>query len=321
MGDSHMDCEGARRLTLLLLYDELPESDRLSSQAHISSCAACRLAVAEERRLQAILAERPAADPADVLLERCRRDLALALLALDAEPQPRTPFAARMRSFFTQARLSPAYGLLILACGFLAGVVTLNAAGGRSPRRLAGAPAGARDASRSEAPVESIRSLDSGPGHDQVRVSYDTLQRASLEGTAADPGVRDLLLRTLRDNLNAGLRLQAIDALRAHTDQEPVRRALLETMQSDGNPGARLKAIEALGRRVPGDADIRGAMLAAVQNDRNHGVRVRAIDALARARDPRMLPAMERLAREDPDTYIRMRSGEFVDAMYARSER
>jgi HEAT repeat protein len=62
-------------------------------------------------------------------------------------------------------------------------------------------------------------------------------------------------------------------------------------------------------------------MLAAVQNDRNHGVRVRAIDALSRARDPQMLPTMERLAREDPDTYIRMRSGEFVDAMYARSER
>jgi hypothetical protein len=50
-------------------------------------------------------------------------------------------------------------------------------------------------------------------------------------------------------------------------------------------------------------------------------VRVRAIDLLADAHDEAMLPAMELLAREDPDTYIRMRSTDFVEAMQARVKR
>jgi HEAT repeat protein len=154
-----------------------------------------------------------------------------------------------------------------------------------------------------------------------VRLSYDTLQRGSLEGSAADPEIRALLLSTLEDSQNPGLRLAAIEALRRHVDQEEVRRALVAAMRADDNAGARLKAIEALDQRVPSDPDIRLAMLDAVRQDANPGVRVRAIDLLSSASDPQLLPEMERLSREDPDTYVRMRSGDFVDAMYARNAR
>jgi len=59
------------------------------------------------------------------------------------------------------------------------------------------------------------------------------------------------------------------------------------------------------------------AIVAAMQKDSNPGVRVRAIDTLASRRDRRLLPVMERLSRDDPDAYVRMRSGAFVDALYA----
>jgi hypothetical protein len=50
-------------------------------------------------------------------------------------------------------------------------------------------------------------------------------------------------------------------------------------------------------------------------------VRGQRIDAPVARRDPQILPAMERLSREAPDTYVRMRSGAFVDAMQARNPR
>ena len=173
----------------------------------------------------------------------------------------------------------------------------------------------------SGAPLANLMSLESAPDRDHVRLSYDTLQRGSLEGSADDPAIREFLVRTLRDSLNAGLRLEAIDALRRHTDESEVRRALLETLRGDENTGARLKAIDALHDRVAADPEVRRGILDALETDTNTGVRVSAIDALSRARDPQILPAMERLSREAPDTYVRMRSGAFVDAMQAGNPR
>jgi len=311
-----MNCTTARQAALLLLYGEISDAERAVAQSHVDACDACRLALAEERRLVAILSERQAVEPRDDLLEGCRRDLAR---AIDGRPAPGAAWARNLGRFWSEARLSPAYGLLFLAVGFMAGAVALRTGDMRLARPAPRAAAGPA-AALSETPVASIRSLETAPDRDHVRLSYDTLQRGSLEGTAADPEIRSLLLGTLEDSQNPGLRLAAIEALRRHVDQPEVRRALMAAMRADDNAGARLKAIQALDDRVPSDPEIRNAMLEAVRRDANPGVRVRAIDLLSHALDPQMLPEMERLSREDPDTYVRMRSGDFVDAMYARND-
>ncbi len=208
--------------------------------------------------------------------------------------------------------------MALLVAGFLVGGATLR--GGERDAARRGAPA-ATGGTVSGAPLANLMTLESAPDRDHVRLSYDTLQRGSLEGSADDPAIREMLVRTLRDSLNAGLRLEAIDALRRHTDESVVRRALLDTLRGDENTGARLKAIDALHDRVAADPEVRRGILDALEGDANAGVRVSAIDALSRARDPQILPAMERLSREAPDTYVRMRSGAFVDAMQARNPR
>jgi HEAT repeat protein len=321
-----MDCEAARRTILLHLYGEAPEAERLAAELHAAACASCRTAAAEERRLHALCAERAPLEPSQALLERCRADL---MRALDAEAGA-PPWTARLAQLWRQARLSPAYGLAMLLVGFLAGAVTLRAAPvealrGRASQdaRPAGgaAPAGATDPSGTA--LANVRTLEpaSDPAGGQVRVGVDTLQRASLEGSASDPRIRDLLVRTVRDNLNSGLRLEAIDALRTHAERDDVRQALIDAMRRDENPGARLKALDALASLAPGNPQVSGAIVDLLQKDANPGVRVRAMDTLARGRDPRLLPVMERLSREAPDAYVRMRSGDFVDAMYASGRR
>jgi HEAT repeat protein len=217
------------------------------------------------------------------------------------------------------SRLSPAYGLALAAAGFFAGVVALRLVPTLGAPGAGPAPIGA--AVSPGASVSNILSLESAPDRDHVRLSYDTSQRAQIEGSAADPAIRDLLVATVRDSLNAGLRLEAIEALGRHTENDEVRRTLIGALLADDNAGARLRAIEALHGRMGVDADVRRAMLEAVRSDANPGVRVRAIDLLSAGRDEAMLPAMELLARDNPDTYIRMRSTDFVDAMHARARR
>jgi hypothetical protein len=311
-----MNCDEARRTILLGLYSEVSEAERRGSQTHVAGCEACRLADVEERRLHGMFSERAAAEPADRLLERCRRDLAA---ALDAEPRPRVGFARRATNYLLGSRLSPAYGLALAAAGFFAGVVALRLVPGLGAPGAGPAPLGA--AVSPGAPVANVLALESSPDSDHVRLSYDTSQRSQIEGSAADPAIRGLLVATVRDSLNAGLRLEAIEALARHAEDAEVRRTLLMALQGDDNAGARLLAIEALHEQMERDVEVRQAMLEAVRRDTNPGVRVRAIDLLSAAHDEAMLPAMQRLASEDPDTYIRMRSGDFVQAMQARDRR
>lgn len=315
-----MNCDGVRRSILLQLYGEIDARETFKMETHLSGCGACRDAQAEERRLHAMLQVESSFEPSDDLLDRCRDGLARALDA-EAPPAPAS-WGARLVEMWRLARLSPAYGVAMLAVGFLAGALTLRA-GAPSLPLSAGNESG--DAARLAAmpvrpesvPVNSVRTLEPAAADGEVHVAYDTVQRGSVEGTADDPEIRALLVNTLRDSLNSGLRLEAIDALREHADQAEVRQALLAALRQDENAGARLKALDALAARAPEDSQVRGAIVDAMQKDANPGVRVRAIDTLARGRDPRLLPVMERLSRDDPDAYVRMRSGDFVDALYA----
>jgi len=309
-----MDCETTRAHLLLALYGEVSDLEREFAARHIADCDACRAAEADERRLHSILAERAdaALEPQDELLALCRRDLAE---ALDREPAPRVRFGHRLRSYWMESRLSPAFGMALAAAGFLVGVMALRLAPGLGMTPAGPAPVGA--AAVASPSVANVLSLESAGDGGQVRLSYDTSERQQMEGSVADPQIRALLVATVRDSLNAGFRLEAIGALSQHTAHEDVRAALLDAMRRDANPGARLRAIDALSDRVDSDAAVRQAMLDAVRGDANPGVRVRAIDFLARGRDRALLGEMERLASEDPDAYVRMRSAGFVDAVHA----
>jgi anti-sigma factor RsiW len=135
-----MDCHAARRTLLLDLYGEIATEERRILEVHLGACDECRLAAAGERRLHAILGERIAEEPSDELLDRCRRDLSL---ALEAEPRPLRLFTQRLTAFWGSARLSPAWGLALLIAGFLAGAATLRGdARNAGQNKEIGAPAG-----------------------------------------------------------------------------------------------------------------------------------------------------------------------------------
>lgn len=311
-----MNCDMARRFLLLLQHDELDASERRDLEEHLRACEACGAALSEEHRLHAFLAETAPAAPED-LLERCRRDLSAALSRgavpaahrADAAPVPSLPFALGVRGFWARVRLSPAFALGLLLAGFLAGWMAMGD-GLRVFGRLAGSALGGGEA---EAGVTNVSAVAADPKSDRIKVSYDTLKRASLEGSAQDPAIRRLLVATVRDSLNAGLRLDALDALSRQAGDDEVRQTLVRTVREDANPGARLRALDALEGGVRHDPLVRAAVVGALLKDGNPGVRVRAMDILAGARDSETRRVFERLAREDPNDYLRMRSAEMAE--------
>jgi hypothetical protein len=308
-----MDCERHREAILLLLYGEIEAAAHRDLERHLEACPGCRLALAGERRLVAILAERPAAEPSVDLLARCREDLAR---SLRQEAAPRPAARSLWARLGAPLRFSPVYGLALLAASFLAGWMTPEF--GFAPRRDAGGAAQVA-VPDPEAVVAGLRSLQLEPETGRVVLKYDTLNSASIEGSVDDPRIRSLLAATMRRSPNAGLRLDAVEALRGHADDTEVRAALLGAMREDGNPGVRLKALAALGGRAIEYSQVRDAIVQALFKDENPGMRVRAIDTLARSGGPETLPVMERLARPGGDPYMRVRSRAFLEQRYARN--
>lgn len=296
-----MNCERAQRSLPLLIADDLDAEERRILERHLGECARCDAIRLEEMRLRDLLALWPGVEPGGELLRGCRDDLSAAL-AGGAMPGRETPHA-------WPARLSPVLAACLVAAGFLAGWLIFGS-GLATVRQMAGSAVLGTSA---EAAQASVSSLVAEPGSDRVRLRYEMLTRRSLDGTSADPEIRRLLTGTLRDSPNAGLRLDAIDALRSRVEDPEVRQALLGALRDDRNVGARLKALDALQGVAAGDAEVRAAVLQTLQADDNAGVRVRAVDLLQRERDPHTLAVFERLSREDPNDYVRLRSAAALD--------
>ena len=318
-----MSCDAVLQQIVLLMYGEIEDGSRSEIEKHLAACVGCRVALAEERRLHVMLVQRPSVEPAEGLLELCREDLGRALAREAGAARPRidpAPEAGRFLSWFgslgvaTWTRPSAAFALVFLIIGFLSGWVAM---GQRHDRTLQPVQR-AEPAGSTLAQASNLKSLQIDPQGGRVNLTYDTLERSSIEGRVADPEIRRRLVDTVRNSSNAGLRLDAIDLLDNYVAEFEVRRAFMRALRDDRNAGARLKALAALDDRTGSDPDVRRAVTDALLKDDNLGVRIRAIDALADVNDPKLVPVMRRLAQNDADPYIRRRSGTIAEAMYAR---
>jgi len=290
-----MNCDSARERIIVMGYGELDDASRLGLEEHLAVCSSCAAALEEERGLRELVGSTREEGPPEALLRRCRDDLRRALRAEAAVPGP-WPW---------WRRLSPAWAVMLALAGFVAGRALpgpWSRSGGPS---VDGEHAGA-------ATIANVEFQEADPLSDRVSLTYDTLRRTSLSGSANDPRIRRVLIDTVRDSRNAGLRLEALDVLRRHVDNREVRTALLRAVREDDNAGARLKALEALRGRAADDPDVRGAIVQALLKDPNPGVRVRAIDALQGSRGPETLAILRRLADQDPNEYVRLRSAALV---------
>ncbi len=300
-----MHCTRNRERIVLMVYGELEEPERLELQAHLAACVSCAGVLEEERRMAILVARAPDEGPSAALLRRCRDDLRRAMQA-ETPARREEDRSARVRS--RRLAWSPAWVAALLVAGFVAGRIVPGVGFVSGGRRQEPAPEGAPT-------IANVDFRDNDPLSDRVSLSYDTLRRTSLSGTISDPRIRHVLVDTVRGNRNAGLRLEALDILRRHVDDREVRRALLRAVREDDNAGARLKALDALKGHAADDPEVRGAIVQALLKDTNPGVRVRAIDALRGVRGPETLAVLKRLAEEDSNEYVRLRSAAWVSEM------
>jgi hypothetical protein len=340
------ECREVTALLVFYVCQEVSESERKRIESHLSACADCSRQLAEERGLAEFVSATPQAadeiDSAGVLLAQCRSELAETLddMAVAAARPRWEPLGWARRWMALRPALS---GACLLLLGVAAGTQVMpwihsgdsDDANGQAVKVMA-APKLSNDqlANMAVANVNLLPSSD--PASATVRLQLSAAQPLEMSGNLEDVGVRRVLTYVVEngERFDPGVRLDCLDALRVVARDHEVRSALLTAAQRDQNPAVRMKALEAL-RDSVSDEPVREVLLDVLQRDSNPGVRVEAVNLLVRslghdssgapapgtmvaapdvpaladdASIDRTLRALEKLQRQDPSRYVRLRS-------------
>ena len=337
-------CADITPLLVFYVCDEVDARERAQIEAHLAACPACAAQLHEEESLRTVLtASAPPAeqlDPSGILLAQCRSELAEKLDDLAAPPVQEhwRPFGW-MRQWMA---LRPVWsGAVLVLFGLALGtqapqwLATNNRAGASDQAMNVRPTLRLTEDQLSKMAVAGISftpSTDSAPGTVQVQLSAE--QPLTLSGNLDDPDVRRVLTFCAVENdhrTDAGVRLDCLEALKAHVHDLKVRQALLTAARKDQNPAVRMKALESL-RDSASDEPVREALLDALEHDTNPGVRIEAVNLLVRSleielpdasddapasqagsapADPsieRVVRALTEMQRRDPSRHVRLRS-------------
>jgi hypothetical protein len=305
-----MSCKEFEERLTLGQYDELSGEDRAALDAHLETCSACRAYVEQAKKLRALLSERPSSEPSPELLAQCRMALDE---AIDRELS-QVSWKKLFRELWAGMTVLPAtrvsWALAVLLFGFGLGWtlrphVNLTPAGGGTniPTQ-----AGVATPDMSNMRINAITQVEPSPEKGQVRITVDAERRMTLQGSLDDPHIRKVLVDALRSYSNAGIRRDSLDALQEADGNHPsVRDALLYALENDPNPGVRLEALRTV-RRMTWTPEVQKALTHAIAPGNNPGVRVAALDVLVEHANQTTLPMLQRLASDDSNPYVRMKS-------------
>jgi hypothetical protein len=300
-----MKCQEFEQQSTLYIYDELAPDARAAFDAHVAVCDTCRAGLEKMRRFEHTLNACPKPEPSPEFMAHCRLSLD------DALNREQLGWRSLLRSWFWSAGPIPASRAAAVAAlvvlGFGLGW-TLRPRVGSLPSIAPVGQASTFDLNNYR--VRSISQVAQDPQSGGVRITLDAERRVTLEGSLDDPRIREVLVNTMKNYDNPGIRRDTLDVLRGDPEEPSIREALMQALH-DGNPGVRLEALKTVNHMECG-YDTHGALLKVVEKDPNAGVRTAAIDALVEhvqqeGPDEEVTVGLEKLATTDPDAAVRLR--------------
>jgi len=339
-------CSEFEDLAVLYAIGELDDAGRASVEEHAGECAGCAAILRSELQLSGALAARgetdDSLDRSGFLLQQCRSEFAE---TLDDEQ------ATRKRGLLD--RLSPASWAEVFrrvlafhpgwSTAALLLVGALSGIAGRAWYRETTLPLPGKPLMTvSAAPIVSDRQLETMGAEDirleqqdgaapRVELRLRSGEPLLVQGTPDDAEIRRVLAYVVQhgQRFDPDVRLDSLDALRAHTSDPQVLTALCDAAVRDSDPAVRLRALQAL-RSFGVDPAARQAMFEALAADDNSGVRIEALDGLEAALaaphaapqppDGRALSILRDRMRNDPNNYVRLHSASVLSQLTSIEE-
>ncbi len=327
-----MNCEVAHERIVTAAYGELPDEQTHELERHVASCTDCESEREQTLALKVLAGAYPVVEPGPNLIARSRLRLEE---ALDALPPMRwyERLAQRTMNNFASLQAAPVAALLLLVAGggmgSLAGFEYAQSRAAReaTAARAAAAPAPVSTVADMPQPdqvnlsnIANVVSIARRPNSQMVEVRYSRLVPEQIDGTLADPAIRQLLMLASEDASSAGVRDDSVALMAAACRagegcQQPsgIRDALMVALRYDSDPSVRMKALEGLEPYVAQDLRVRDAVLEALLNDADPDIRSAAIGILEPVEaDTSVRQVLSTVATSDDNPQIRTVSREVL---------
>lgn len=249
-----MNCERVREQLPALLSERLAAGETAEMRAHLETCADCQREARALRTTLAALDTLPMPTPSPRLRAQVYAAIAAEHQALRAASlttsAPAIPVPPRpARSFWAWA-LSPLAAGGLLALGFWWGAHSAPAeTPGTAAAQTAASLATQRELAALRAQVESMSKLvgysvlqqQSRSSNERLRGLLTSAQKENPDSAAINE-----LISALALDPSTNVRLNALEALYAHADQEAVRTGVLNSLPRETSPVVQVSMIDFL---------------------------------------------------------------------------
>jgi hypothetical protein len=330
-----MNCAEIHEKVVLAAYGELPDDQAHALNLHLAGCAPCREEQEQLLALKTLSAAYPMPEPNANLVARSRTRLED---ALDALPPKRwyDRVADWMTRTATGLQAAPVAACLLLVAGAGLGslggfefaqrhavnvAVAAGAAGGPAePIVSANGVSGSAPLSDRKIPSSEIASVSGivrRPNSNLLEVSFNQVEPRRVQGTLADPQIRQLLMLASQNGSTPGVRDDSVGLLAAEcrsghgcagkdVPNDDIRNVLMVALRYDRSATVRQKALDGLQPFVAEDMQVRNAVLEALLNDPEAQIRSAAIAMLEPVEaDTSVRQVLSTVAFSDQNSHIR----------------
>ena len=308
-------------------YDELSDTEQQALDGHLEQCDRCQEHLVRLRQFKLLIDKAAPSRHVETDVRDARSNLWSAMINKHSEPghlkgwRDRYLNGLKRLTFFAYPSYRSVFGgALLLFIGLVAGsfiAVPVD-------RSLGFTTSGMEQAellSYRDMDISNIQFVESDVSDGTLEFRFEAVRPVQIRGSLDDPDIRRVLAFTVLNERNPGVRLRAVNALRASDrlqSTDEIRSALVTALMSDPNPGVRGEAFTALSS-YPFDMEIKDVMIHTLIYDENPAIRISAINRLQEQGsdlfDEQLEEVLRTQAVSDENSYIRTMARTVLDNM------
>ncbi|HPG38843.1 MAG TPA: hypothetical protein PLP19_13795 [bacterium] len=312
-------CKTYKKNIILAHYKELDEIELAQLQAHLEICQACRQEAAAMQQFGALLQENQPEQVTETALEAMRHVMQLKLgRRKKVRTSSFTVLSFKPAMQFALVLLLFAFGFLV---GRQGQVIKPSAPGIDPLQQLLTASGSVRIENGAMNPyLMGVDRLKYNPDNGTIEIQYNMINEVQLAGNLDNPAIKELLVYAMLSEENTNIRRHAVKAMQAAAQGRPALdmdylQPLEKILQSDENPGLKLMALDAL-KAMPLNDQVKSLLVRVLLYDSNTSVRIDAFKTLtSKQMDEKDLQSFLHEAVNDSSKYISFKSEQLLEML------